>query len=277
VLPARDRRHDRPVTLKVLNPALASRIDVERFVREIRFTGKLLHPHILPLLDSGEVAGRPWFAVPRPRGETLRSRLSREDAVPADEAVRLTRELADALAQAHAEGIVHRDVSPENVLLASSPPRDGGTAPSCHALLTNLGLARALDVAAGAELTVTGMLVGTPAYMSPEQAQGDRPIDGRSDIYSLAAVLFEMLTGEPLFSGPTSQAIMAKRAADRSALVGRLDQVPPPIAAVMIKGLAKNPEARYQSAADFAAGLDPASRPPSHAAGGWRRWLGLGG
>ena len=277
VLPARDRRHDRPVTLKVLNPGLASRIDVERFVREIRFTGKLVHPHILPLLDSGEVAGRPWFAVPRPKGETLRSRLSREGRVPADEAVRLTRELADALGQAHAEGIVHRDVSPENVLLAASPPRDGGTVPGCHALLTNLGLARALDVAAGAELTVTGMLVGTPAYMSPEQAQGDRPIDGRSDTYSLAAVLFEMLTGEPLFSGPTPQAIMAKRAADRSALVGRLEHVPPPIAAVMIKALARNPEARYRSAADFAAGLDPASRPSSHASGGWRRWLGLGG
>ena len=150
VLPARDRRHDRPVTLKVLHPGLASRIDVERFVREIRFTGKLVHPHILPLLDSGEVAGRPWFAVPRPKGETLRSRLSREGRVPADEAVRLTRELADALGQAHAEGIVHRDVSPENVLLAASPPRDGGTVPGCHALLTNLGLARALDVAAGA-------------------------------------------------------------------------------------------------------------------------------
>jgi DNA-binding SARP family transcriptional activator len=277
LLSARDRRHDRPVTLKVLNPPLASRIDVERFVREIRFTGRLLHPHILPLLDSGEVAGRPWFAVPRPKGETLRNRLSREGQVPADEAVRLTRELADALGQAHAEGIVHRDVSPENVLLAASPPRDAGTVPGCHALLTNLGLARALDVAAGAELTVTGMLVGTPAYMSPEQAEGDRPIDGRSDVYSLAAVLFEMLTGEPLFSGPTPQAIMAKRAADRSALVGRLEDVPPPVAAVMIKALAKNPEARFRSAADFAAGLDPSSQPLSQPSGGWRRWLGLGG
>jgi serine/threonine protein kinase len=277
LLSARDRRHDRPVTLKVLNPPLASRIDVERFVREIRFTGRLLHPHILPLLDSGEVAGRPWFAVPRPKGETLRNRLTREGQVPADEAVRLTRELADALGQAHAEGIVHRDVSPENVLLAASPPRDAGTVPGCHALLTNLGLARALDVAAGAELTGTGMLVGTPAYMSPEQAEGDRPIDGRSDVYSLAAVLFEMLTGEPLFSGPTPQAIMAKRAADRSALVGRLEDVPPAVAAVMIKALAKNPEARFRSAADFAAGLDPASQPSSQPSGGWRRWLGLGG
>ena len=139
LLRARDRRHDRPVTLKVLHPALASRIDVERFVREIRLTGKLLHPHILPLLDSGEVAGRPWYAVPRPKGETLRSRLSREGRIPEEEAVRLTLELADALGQAHAEGIVHRDVSPENVLLAGSPPAAGGTTGGSHALLTNLG------------------------------------------------------------------------------------------------------------------------------------------
>ncbi len=277
LLRAHDRRHDRPVTLKVLHPALASRIDVERFVREIRFTAKLVHPHILPLFDSGEVAGRPWYAVPRPKGETLRNRLNREGLIPADEAILLTLELADALGQAHAEGIVHRDVSPENVLLAASPPSVGGTATGSHALLTNLGLARALNAAAGVDLTVTGMLVGTPAYMSPEQAEGAAPVDERTDIYSLGAVLFEMLTGEPLFSGPTAQAIMAKRSAERSPLEGRLDGVPSRVAPVLIKALAKKPGARFRSAAEFAQALDPASEGVKSAPGGWRRWLGLGG
>jgi serine/threonine protein kinase len=274
LLRARDRRHDRPVTLKVLHSALASQIDAERFVREIRFTGKLLHPHILPLLDSGEVAGRPWYAVPRPKGETLRSRLSREGRIPAEEAVHLTRELADALGQAHAEGIVHRDVSPENVLLAAFPSRDGGTAGGYHALLTNLGLARALDAAAGGELTVTGMLVGTPAYMSPEQAEGARTVDARSDVYSLAAVLFEMLTGEPLFSGPTPQAIMAKRAAEPTPSGVRLAEVPDGLVDALRTALAAKQSDRYPSAAAFASAIGNRSgRVPDNRPRRWPRWL----
>ena len=274
LLRARDCRHDRPVTLKVLHPALASRIDVERFVREIRFTGKLLHPHILPLLDSGEVAGRPWYAVPRPKGETLRNRLSREGRVPMEEAVRLTLELADALGQAHAEGILHRDVSPENVLLAASPARDGGIVPGCHALLTNLGLARALDVAAGAALTDTGMLVGTPAYMSPEQAEGARTVDARSDVYSLAAVLFEMLAGEPLFSGPTAQAIMAKRAAEPTPSGVRLSEVPDGLVPALRTALAAKQSDRYPSAAAFASAIaDGSGSVPANRTHRWPRWL----
>jgi DNA-binding SARP family transcriptional activator len=266
LVPARDLRHDRPVTLKVVHPALASQLDVERFLREIKLTARLQHPHILPLLDSGEVAGRPWYAVPRPHGaETLRARLSRDHLIVREEAIRLVRELADALEHAHGQGVIHRDVSPENVLLA------GG-----HALLTNLGVARALDAAAGPKLTDTGMLIGTAAYMSPEQAAGERTLDGRTDVYSLAAVLFEMVTGEPLYSGPTPQAIMAKRAAaDGAALRARLAAVPGGIAVALAKALASRREARFSSAGAFGGALEPGPMVNRELAG-WRKWFGLG-
>jgi DNA-binding SARP family transcriptional activator/tRNA A-37 threonylcarbamoyl transferase component Bud32 len=265
VLHARDRRHDRRVTLKVIHPALASQIDVERFVREIRLTGRLLHPHILPLLESGEVGGRPWFATPCHDGESLRSRLSREDRIPAEEAVRLARELAEALGYAHDHGVVHRDVSPENILLS------GG-----HALLTNLGVARALDTAAGGALTDTGVLVGTAAYMSPEQARGDREVDARSDVYSLGAVLFEMLTGEPLFSGPTPQAIMAKRAAAATPGASRLEGLPSGLVRVLRRALTERPEDRYETIGELAVALHGAlsAREPRRWA--WRNvWAAL--
>jgi DNA-binding SARP family transcriptional activator len=256
---ARDRRHDRNVVLKVLHPSLASQLDVERFIREIRLTGRLLHPHILPLLDSGEVAGRPWFALPDPGGETLRGRLAREPRLPVEEAARLTREVAEALGYAHAHGVVHRDVSPENVLLA-----DG------HALLTNLGLARALDTAAAGRLTDTGMLVGAAAYMSPEQAVGEGEADGRSDIYSLAAVLFEMLAGEPLFSGPTPQTIMAKRAAEPMPAPARLRDLTRPVATVLRRSLTGSPEDRYGTMAEFAAALEDAVQAGQPRRAWWR-------
>jgi DNA-binding SARP family transcriptional activator len=262
---ARDLRHDRPVTLKVVHPSLASVLDVERFLREIKLTARLQHPHILPLLDSGEVGGRPWYAVPRPDGETLRSRLSREPRVPLEDAIRFTRELADGLEHAHAQGVIHRDVSPENVLLT------GG-----HALLINLGIARALDAAAGTELTDTGILVGTPAYMSPEQAAGERQLGRRSDIYSLALVLYEMIVGEPLYSGPTPQAIMAKRAASGSDLGQRLAGLPAGLATALTRALSPRPEARFASTAEFAAALAAtAAEPPERSGRGWLRWLGL--
>jgi serine/threonine-protein kinase len=256
----RDRRHDRLVGLKVLHPALASQIDAERFVREIRLTGSLAHPHILPLLDSGEVGGRPWFAMPWHEGETLRLRLSREGPLPAVEALRLTRELADALGYAHAHGVVHRDVSPENVLLAEG-----------HALLTNLGLARALDSAAAAGLTDSATRIGTPAYMSPEQAEGRREVDARSDVYSLAAVLFEMLAGEPLFSGATPQAIMAKRAAEGTPSAARLSAVPPELVPALRAALAVDPDDRPPTTGALMQALDSPPRPAPRRAAWWSR------
>ncbi|MBA3522056.1 MAG: protein kinase [Gemmatimonadales bacterium] len=265
LLLARDLRHDRLVTLKVLHPSLASMLDVERFLREIKLTARLEHPHIVPLLDSGEVGGRPWYALPHPGGETLRDRLGREIRISAEEALRLTRELAEALEHAHSHGVVHRDVTPENVLLAEG-----------HALLTNLGIARALDEAGGPQLTETGMLVGTPAYMSPEQAAGESRLDSRTDIYSLACVLFEMLAGEPLFSGPTPQAIMAKRTANSSPLHGRLQGVPPHVAAALTRALDRQPDRRFASAFDFAGATATPRASEREPQRGWLRWLGIG-
>jgi serine/threonine-protein kinase len=259
LIPARDRRHDRRVILKVIHPALASQIDVERFVREIRLTAKLLHPNILPLLDSGEVAGRPWFATPALEGETLRARLSREQTIPPDEAIRLALDLADALGYAHGRGIVHRDVTPENVVLA------GG-----HALLTNLGVARALDTAAGGTLTDTGALVGSLAYMSPEQSEGSRHLDARSDVYALGAVLFEAVTGEPLFSGPSAQAILAKRSAEPTPGPDRLAGVPTPLAAVIRRALASDRNDRYPSMGELRAALEGTSTAGPSARWSWR-------
>jgi DNA-binding SARP family transcriptional activator len=197
---ARDRRHDRAVALKVLHPALASALDLQRFLREVAVTARLQHPHLLPLLDSGEIAGRPWFATPDPGGETLRDRLAEVGRLPLAESLEIARQVADALAYAHGQGIIHRDVRPENILLAQG-----------HALVTNFGLARAIQEAAGPKLTATGILVGAPAYMSPEQGRGE-PADAGADIYSLGCVLHEMLVGEPPFTGPTPEAIMARRA-----------------------------------------------------------------
>ncbi len=265
VLRARDLRHDREVILKVVHPALASVLDVDRFLREIKLTARLRHPHILPLLDSGEVHGRPWYASPEIGGVSLRQRLAHDVRVPLEESLRIIEELAGALDHAHRHDVVHRDVSPENIVLAEG-----------NAVLTNLGVARALDAAAGLKLTETGMLVGSPAYMSPEQATGAGPLDGRSDQYSLAAVLFEMLVGEPLFSGPTPQAIMAKRAAYRPRSLEGLDVLPPSVFAALARALASEPGGRFATAGEFAAVLTAPStwRAASHR--GWRGWLRRG-
>jgi DNA-binding SARP family transcriptional activator len=241
---ARDERHGRTVILKAVHPTLASQLDVARFVREIGFTASLHHPHLVPLLDSGQVDGGPWFAVPDVAGESLRERLGRDLTVPAGEAVRLAVELADALDHAHRHGVVHRDVTPENVLLAEG-----------HVYLTNLGVARAIAAAATARLTETGMLVGTPAYMSPEQASGESLVDGRSDVYSLGCVLFEMLAGEPLHSGPTPHVIMAKRRLDLSPRLMSLTSAPATLVAALRKALATQPADRFASAAELRAAL----------------------
>src|SRR6185295_341899 len=200
---AHDIRHDRPVALKLLHAELAATIGPERFQREIKLVARLQHPHILSVHDAGETAGYLWFTMPFVEGESLRDRLRRERQLAVEDAVRITREAAQALQYAHEHGVVHRDIKPENLLLT----RDGNT------LVADFGIARGLDVgAAGNEkLTDTGLVVGTPAYMSPEQASGDRALDARTDIYSLGSVLYEMLAGEPPFTAPTMQAMIAKR------------------------------------------------------------------
>src|SRR5216684_3480808 len=179
---AQDLKHDRLVALKVLRPELAAALGAERFLREIRITANLNHPHILPLLDSGDAAGLLYYAMPYVAGESLRDRLDSEKQLPLDDALQITREVADALQYAHSHDVVHRDIKPENILLESG-----------HAVVADFGIARAITAAAGERVTETGIAVGSPAYMSPEQSVGEQALDGRTDIYSLGCVLYEML------------------------------------------------------------------------------------
>ena len=196
---AEDLKHGRKVAIKVLHPELSAVIGGERFLTEIKTTASLQHPHILGLIDSGEADGLLYYVMPFIEGETLRARLTREKQLPVDDAIRLTKEVATALEFAHKRGIVHRDIKPENILL-----QDG------QALVADFGIALAVQQAGGSRMTQTGMSLGTPAYMSPEQAMGERDIGARSDVYALGAMTYEMLTGEPPFTGPNSQAIVAK-------------------------------------------------------------------
>jgi eukaryotic-like serine/threonine-protein kinase len=243
---ARDAKHGRQVALKVMRPELAQAIGVDRFLREIQIAARLGHPHIVPLHDSGEIDGRPYYVMPYVEGESLRQRLAREGPLPVDEAVRLTREVADALAYAHQHGIVHRDVKPENILLQAG-----------HAVVTDFGIARALTAAGGSGLTRTGVVVGTPLYMSPEQVVGD-PVDGRSDVYSLGCTLYEMLVGAPPYEGPSSLAVLASKAVDPvPSLRARRRDVPAGVELAVLKAMARSPDDRYATAADFAAALAP--------------------
>src|ERR1043165_8717102 len=196
---ARDVRHERRVALKVLKPELGAVLGTERFLAEIRVTANLQHPNLLPLFDSGEADGLLFYVMPFVDGETLRAWLEREKQLPADEAVRLAVSVAGALDYAHRQGVIHRDLKPENILLQEG-----------QALIADFGIALAVSKAGGNRITQTGLSLGTPQYMSPEQATGDRQIDGRTDIYSLAAVTYEMLAGEPPHLGATSQAITAR-------------------------------------------------------------------
>jgi len=246
---AEDLKHDRQVALKVLRPELAVALGPERFLREITTTATLRHPHILPLYDSGRTSastdGRApeflYYVMPYVEGESLRARLERERQLPCEEALRITREAADALGYAHDRGIVHRDIKPENILLERG-----------HAVVADFGIARAVSSAGGEKLTDTGLAVGTPAYMSPEQSVGERDLDGRSDQYALACVLYEMLAGEPPYSGPTAQAIIAKRFVDPAPAVRRLrPTVPAPVEQALIRALAKAPADRFPSCAAF--------------------------
>jgi eukaryotic-like serine/threonine-protein kinase len=241
---ARDLRHHRRVAIKVLREELAAALGAERFLEEIRVTASLQHPHILPLFDSGSADGLLWYVMPFVEGETLRSRLARERRLPVADALQLVREMADALDYAHRHGIVHRDVKPENVLL------QGG-----HALVSDFGIALALENAGGPRITRTGITLGTPSYMAPEQVAGDRPIDARTDVYALGAVLHEMLAGESPFAAAYEE--MRRKAMHEPivALAARRADVSPSLDAAVKRALAKEPDERFPSAGAFAAAL----------------------
>jgi Flp pilus assembly protein TadD len=254
---AHDPRHDRHVALKVLHPDFAQTVGADRFLREIRLAAQLQHPHILPIFDSGSDAGRLWYAMPYVAGETLRDRLRREVQLDVEAAVRIASETADALDYAHAHGVVHRDIKPENILLTGRSPESGlPRAGGCHALVADFGIAHVADAGSGQRLTETGLVLGTPAYMSPEQAAGERAIDARSDVYALGCVLYEMLVGEPPYTGPTTQAIIARCLTNPIPSVrAARPTVPTSLEAVVSRALAKVPADRWPSAADFGRAL----------------------
>jgi len=242
---AADLKHDRKVAIKVLKPELAAVLGAERFVQEIKTTAALSHPHILPLFDSGEAGGFLYYVMPYIQGETIREKLNRETQFGIDEAVRITTEVAEALDYAHRHGVIHRDMKPENILL-----HDG------RAMVMDFGIALALSAAAGGRMTETGLSLGTPHYMSPEQATADKQITARSDVYSLASVCYEMLAGEPPHTGGSAQAIIMKIVTDTARPVTELRKsVPPHVAAALAKALEKVPADRFESAKAFAAAL----------------------
>ena len=251
---AHDVRYDRDVAIKVLSPELAAGIASERFLLEIAVVAKLTHPHIVPLLDSGETDGRLWFAMPMVEGTTLRARLDRERQLPIIDAVRIAREVAAALAYAHSHGVVHRDIKPENILISGS-----------SAAVSDFGLVKVLADAGAGSLTRTGIAVGTTYYMSPEQSTGSEVVDGRTDIYSLGCVLYEMLTGEPPFVGKTAQSVMAKHLTDPVPHARRLrETISPALDEVIATAMAKLPADRWPDAERFAEALQSAMDSGSH-------------
>jgi serine/threonine-protein kinase len=242
---ARDLKHDRAVALKVLKRDLAARVGGDRFLREIRIAAQLNHPHILPLHDSGDVNGLLFYVMPYAEGETLRERLKREVRLPFADAVRIVGDVADAIDYAHRQGVIHRDLKPGNILLHEG-----------HAIVADFGVARAVNMAGGVGETETGITIGTPAYMSPEQAAGDAAVDGRSDVYSLACVFYEMLVGVPPFTGPSALAIMTRRFSQEAPNVrdSRPD-ISDTAARAIAMALARDPVARQQTATAFADAL----------------------
>ncbi len=240
---AEDLKHPRQVAIKVLRPELAAALGPERFLREIRLCARLQHPHILAVHDSGDADGQFWFTMPYVEGETLRSRLLREKQLPMDDALRITREVADALHYAHQHGVIHRDIKPENILLS------GGY----HALVADFGIA--LPAGLDERLAETGIGLGTPYYMSPEQAVAQRDLDPRTDIYSLGCVLYEMLTGEPPYTGPNPQAVLAKRLTEPVPHLRTARDVPLALERAVTRALARSPADRFSTAAEFAGAL----------------------
>ncbi len=242
---ATDLRHGRHVALKVLRPELASALGNDRFLREIRLAARLQHPHICSVHDSGEADGHLWFTMPYLEGETLRQRLGREERIPLDEAVRIVLEVADALDYAHRHGVIHRDIKPENILLTER-----------HAVVADFGIGRAVATSQDERLTDTGMVIGTPGYMSPEQAAGETSLDGRTDVYALGAVMYEMLAGEPAFSGRSLQAVIASHLRGEIPSLHRTrPDVPDAIERAVSRALAPAPADRFPTSGEFARSL----------------------
>jgi len=269
---AQDLKHDRKVAIKVLRPDLAAALGAERFLAEVKITAGLDHPHILTLIDSGTFAEhpggpevRPYYVIPFVRGESLRARLTREKQLGVEEALTITRQIASALDYAHRQGVIHRDIKPENILLHEG-----------EAILTDFGIALAVSEASGDRLTSTGLSLGTPSYMSPEQAAGERTIDARSDIYALGAVTYEMLAGEPPVTGASAQAIIAKLMTERPTSLRVLrDTVPAAVDMAVMRALAKAPVDRFATARELADALSGTAAvtlaPRARAPGvGWR-------
>jgi hypothetical protein len=265
---ARDTKHDREVAVKLLRPEIGALLGAGRFLHEIKLTSRLQHPHILPLYDSGEAESRIYYVMPFVNGESLRDRLRREKRLPVDAALAIVREVADALTYAHTHGVVHRDIKPENILLSEA-----------HALVTDFGIARAISKSGGERwetLTSSGVVIGTPAYMSPEQASGDTQIDGRSDIYSLGCVLYEMLVGVPPFTGPDGELKLVRRFTERAPSVRESRQtVSERIDIAVARALELDPADRFTTAQELTAALfGPAV--PRRSSGGRARARRLG-
>jgi eukaryotic-like serine/threonine-protein kinase len=259
VLLAQDVRHQRPVAIKVFRADVGDTTGAERFQREIRVLARLQHPHILPLYDSGTTGETSYFVTAFVEGESLRQRLRREAQLLIDEAVRLTAEVADALDFAHQHDVIHRDIKPENILL-----HDG------HAVVADFGIARVMRRTGAEWTTSAGVAVGSPAYMSPEQASGERELDGRTDIYSLASVLYEMLAGQPPFTGPSAQSIIAQRmtVAPRPVRSHR-PAVPAALDEVIARALQLSPAARFRTAGEFGVALSRCLAPAAPRRGWW--------
>jgi len=258
VYAARDSRHDRMVAVKILRPELARAIGGERFLRETTIVARLQHPHIVGLIDSGMMEGLPYYVMPLIHGESLRARLTTEGELPLDDGVQVVRQVLDALAYAHGQGLVHRDIKPENVLLSGYVPRTGSSSGRWHAMIADFGIAKALtDAGADPLLTATGMSVGTPASMSPEQAAADSHIDHRSDIYSVGVMAYEIFTGNPPFSASTAQHLIAAHITRKPESPSKhRPAIPPDLDQFILRCLEKNPADRWQTADDALARLD---------------------
>ena len=259
---ARDPRHDRSVAVKVLNADIAASLGTERFLQEIKTVASLTHPHIVPVHDSGETAGVLYYVMPHISGETLREKIAREKQLSPAETVRLTRTLASALDFAHRHGVVHRDMKPENVMMFEGEP-----------LILDFGIAKAISAAGGESLTRTGVAIGTPAYLSPEQASGETQLDGRSDQYSLACVVYEMLSGQPPFVASTPQAVIAKRFSELPKRLPPGVNVPSGASDVLLRALSLDPADRFPTVSEFARALEAAI--PAEAADSGRRSIAV--